>query len=87
MPTLIKALNHISCIEGYLNVHIKQKPSDCILYSEDGGKFKIHKELFSQTNFLREILSSKGGVISEGIYNFVLFSIKLTKSQSLDFST
>ena len=76
MPTLIKALNHISCIEGYLNVHIKQKPSDCILHSEDGGKFKIHKELFSQTNFLREILSSKGGVISEGIYNFVLSSIK-----------
>ena len=63
MPTLIKALNHISCIEGYLNVHIRLKPSDCFLYSEDGGKFEIHKELFSQTNFLREILSSKGGVI------------------------
>ena len=68
MSTLIKALNHISCIEGYLNVHIRQKPSDCFLYSEDGGKFEIHKELFSQTNFLREILSSKGGVIQGLLY-------------------
>ena len=76
MATLIKALNHISCIEGYLNVHIRQKPSDCILHSEDGGKFKIHKELFSQTDFLREILSSKGGLIYESIYNFVLSSKK-----------
>ena len=75
MFTLLKALNHSSCIENYLNVHFKQKPSDCILYSEDGGKFEIHKEIFSQTSFLREILSSKGGVISEGIFNFVLSSI------------
>ena len=87
MSTLIKASNHTSCIESYLNVHIKQKPSDCILYSEDGGKFKIHKELFSQTNFLRAILSSKGGVISDGIYNFVISSIKIIKLLSLDFST
>ena len=45
-------------IEKYLDTYLKNKSPDCILHSQDGGKFKIHKELFSQTDFLREILSS-----------------------------
>ena len=45
-------------IDDYLDVHLKNKTPDCILYSKDSGEFIIHKELFSQTNFLREILSS-----------------------------
>ena len=45
--------------EGYLDVYLKKKPPDCILYSAaQGSSFKIHKELFSQTPFLRELLSS-----------------------------
>ena len=50
--------DHIVTIKDYLDVYLKNKPPDCILYSKDGGEFKIHKEIFSQTNFLREILSS-----------------------------
>ena len=44
-------------IEKYLDIYIKNKSPDCILHSQDGGEFKIHKELFSQTDFLQEILS------------------------------
>ena len=41
-----------------LNLYLKKKPSNCLLYSEDGSKFEIHKELFGQTKFVREILNS-----------------------------
>ena len=34
------------------------KEADCILYSEDGHGFRIHKEIFSQTEKMRIILSS-----------------------------
>ena len=50
--------NPISLERNYLNLYLKTKPSNCILYSEDGAKFEIHEELFSQTKFMREILIS-----------------------------
>ena len=50
--------DQISSFENYLDSYLKKKSTDCILYSEDGSKFKVHKELFGQTDFLREILSS-----------------------------
>ena len=51
--------NHLqSTIKDYLNSYLKSKPPDCILYSDDGTKFKTHKELFSQTILMREILKS-----------------------------
>ena len=50
--------DQISSFENYLDFYLKHKSTDCILYSEDGSKFKVHKELFGQTDFLREILSS-----------------------------
>ena len=42
----------------YLNSYLKTKPSDCIVYSEDGAKFEINKLLLGQTKFMREILNS-----------------------------
>ena len=36
-----------------------KKESDCILYSEEGVNFNVHKEILFQTDFLRNILSSK----------------------------
>ena len=45
-------------LEDYMDTYLKNKSTDCILYSEDGSKFKVHKELFGQTKFLRKILSS-----------------------------
>ena len=50
--------DQISSFENYLDFYLKNKSTDCILYSEDCSKFKVHKELFGQTDFLREILSS-----------------------------
>ena len=50
--------DQVTAIEDYLDRYLKKKPSDCVLYSEDNTEFKIHKELFGQTDFMREILSS-----------------------------
>ena len=50
--------NQIASFEDYIDFYLKNKPTDCILYSDDGSKFKVHKEMFGQTQFLREILSS-----------------------------
>ena len=43
-------------IKNYLDSYLKNKPPDCFLYSEDGTEFKIHKEVFGQTKFMRELL-------------------------------
>ena len=50
---------------NYLEIFLKNKAPDCIIYSEDGAKFKTHKELFGQTKFMRELLKSQSccGVI------------------------
>ena len=48
----------ISFERDYLNSYLNTKPSNCILYSEDGAEFEIHKELLGQTKFMREILNS-----------------------------
>ena len=53
---------HISTIENYFKLYLQQKTPDCILYTEDGFMFNIHKEILSQTIFLRKILSSAKGV-------------------------
>ena len=54
----LKNTNPISLERDYLNLYLKTKPSNCLLYSEDGAKFEIHKELLGQTKFMREILNS-----------------------------
>ena len=41
-----------------MDSYVAKKSADCILYSEDGSQFKIHKELFGQTEFMRQILKS-----------------------------
>ena len=50
--------DQIASLEDYMDTYLEKKSRDCILYSEDGCKFKVHKELFGQTKFLRKILSS-----------------------------
>ena len=45
-------------IEDHLDSYLTKKPADCILYSEEGPQFKIHKELLGQTEFMRQILRS-----------------------------
>ena len=43
-------------IKDYSDSYLKNKPPDCILYSEDGTAFKTHKELLGQTKFLRKLI-------------------------------
>ena len=50
--------DHSSTIIDYMETYFKKKPKDCILYSEDGTGFEIHKELFGQTEFMRKLLKS-----------------------------
>ena len=50
-----------SCPNGvndYLQSYYLAKPADCILYSEDGCDVRVHKELFSQTALMREVIKS-----------------------------
>ena len=65
------------------------KESDCILYSEDGHEFRIHKEILSQTKKMRNILSnSKDGCCGTmqivcpcskyTVHNLITFSIVFT---------
>ena len=53
-----KFSDQTASFETYLDFYLKNKSTDCVLYSKDGGKFKVHKELFGQNDFLREILLS-----------------------------
>ena len=57
-PTKYTFEKQVTTIEDYLDKYLKKKPPDCILYSEDGTEFHIHKELLGQTDFLRKIISS-----------------------------
>ena len=41
-----------------IELFLKNKESDCILYSTEGVKFNIHKEILYQTKFLQNILQS-----------------------------
>ena len=50
--------DQLTSIEENLDRYLKSKNTDCILYAEDGSKFKIHKEVLGQTHFLRKILFS-----------------------------
>ena len=62
--------NHIPLLGTYIETFFKNKIADCVLYSEDGAIFKIHKQIFCQTDFLREILTSA----KENCYeNLVIF--------------
>ena len=58
MSLLLKNNTITTGINDYSKTYFKNKSEDCILYSEDGTEFKIHKELFVQTKFMREILKS-----------------------------
>ena len=42
----------------HMETFFGNKESDCVLYSEEGNEFNIHKEVLGQTDFLRKILSS-----------------------------
>ena len=50
--------NHMQLIGDCFDKYFDNKFPDCTLYSQDGAYFKIHKQIFIQTDFLRKILSN-----------------------------
>ena len=58
--------NRASEFEHCLYPYLQKKFADISLISEEGYEleFKIHKELFTQTSFMRQILISAQGDIS-----------------------
>ena len=51
-------INHTLIFGTNSKKYLRLHPPDCCLYSEDGSRFEIHKELLGQTAFLRKILDS-----------------------------
>ena len=47
---------HNLMIENFLDEWVTKKRPDCVLHSNDGHNFKVHKEIFGQTQFMRNIL-------------------------------
>ena len=42
----------------FLDTFFKNEETDCILYSREGIKFNIHKEILYQAKMMRSIVSS-----------------------------
>ena len=61
--------NHFAKSE-HIESFFSNKETDCVLYSEEGIEFNIHKEIFGQTDFLRNILSSSKDDCCKGIQVF-----------------
>ena len=57
MVILKNKLQRFSC-DDFINSCIKNEETNCILYSQDGMKFSVHKEIFCHTKFMRSILKS-----------------------------
>ena len=42
----------------HMETFFRNKETDCVIFSEEGINFNIHKEILSQTEFMRNILLS-----------------------------
>ena len=60
-----KSNNHYNLLSEYSELHLKNKPPDCCLYSEDGHEFKMHKELLGSMMAVIEFHSVAGDVPNE----------------------
>ena len=64
-----------STFEAYLDEYLKKKSPDCILYSEEGSQFKIHKEeQYTESNII-------------GFHFYIHRQNVLAKKSSIDFCT
>ena len=46
----------------FVESFLKSKEPDCTLYSEEGMKYNIHKEIFYQTQFMRNIFETSNAI-------------------------
>ena len=58
MVKLVNNKNYLETDPDFSESFLSKKPTDCILYSEDGFTFDINKEILGQSKFLRDILAS-----------------------------
>ena len=54
--------HHYNLISEYSELHLKNKPPDCCLYSEDGHGFKMHKESLGSMMTVVEFHSVPGDI-------------------------
>ena len=66
--------------ETFLELYLKKKEPDCILYSKEGVKFNVHKEILYQTKLMKNILLDDHGQFSQSIEIFCPCSDKEIES-------
>ena len=62
--TMVKLVNEsplFAADQEFMNLFYNKKPTDCILYSEYGIPFQIHREILSQTELMQNLLTSVKG--------------------------
>ena len=56
--------------DTFMESYLKKEEPDCILYSKEGIKFNIHKEILYQTKLMKNILLSGHSVCCQNIEIF-----------------
>ena len=69
MVLLKNDLKTFDC-QSMIPLFVRDKENDCVLYSKDGGKFNVCKEVLYQTKFLRNILVSANNICCKDIEIF-----------------
>ena len=59
---ILKNQSQIFQSHDFVESFLKSKEPDCTLYSEEGMKYNIHKEIFYQTQFMRNIFESSNTI-------------------------
>ena len=66
--------------DTFMESYLKKEEPDCILYSRDGIKFNIHKEILYQTELMKNILQEQNTVCCQNIEIFCPCSDKELES-------
>ena len=56
--------------DTFMESYLKKEEPDCVLYSKEGIKFNVHKEILYQTTLMKNILLSGHNVIFQNIEIF-----------------
>ena len=66
--------------DTFMESYLKKEEPDCILYSQDGKQFNIHKEILYQTQLMKNILLGHHSVCCQNIEIFCPCSNKEIES-------
>ena len=65
--------NHSSVIDGHKDSYEMKKMPNCVLFSQDGYKFKIHEKLLTQTKRMHDIVEDAKDPDCPGTIKIVCF--------------